>query len=436
MTFGLISLGCDKNRVDSEHILALLTRAGYTYTDLRTAEVIVINTCAFIASARSEAIETVLSCAEQYPQAKLIVTGCLAQKYAHEIFDSLPEVAAFVGFRDYERLPNILAEIGDARRCAVDGCKMLEEEGRILTTPPHYAYLKIADGCDNHCTYCTIPSIRGRFVSRPIENIVAEAESLVRDGVRELILVAQDVTAYGRDLYGAPSLVRLLKALLPTGIDKLRLMYCYPELVSDELIDLIAANAQIANYIDIPIQHIADDVLKRMGRRTNSAQIRDLFAKLRARGIAVRTTVMVGFPGETQEQFEELYSFLDTYRPERVGIFAYSTEEDTPSAKLKGRVSAKEKRQRVDKLGKLFLRNVQERNRSLIGRTVPVLYEDVDYDRQMFKGRTEADAPDIDCCVYFKADYADVGTVYDVTITGVDGYDLIGEQKNSYESAD
>lgn len=435
MTFGLISLGCDKNRVDSEHILSILTRAGHTYTDLHTADAIVINTCAFIESARSEAIETILACAEQYPQAKLIVTGCLPQKYAHEIFDSLPEVAAFVGFRDYDRLPDILAET-EARRCAVDGCKMAEEAGRILTTPPHYAYLKIADGCDNRCTYCTIPSIRGPFVSRPIENIVTEAESLVRDGVRELILVAQDVTAYGRDLYGSPSLVRLLKALLPTGVETLRLMYCYPELVTDELIALIADNPQIANYIDIPIQHIADAVLKRMGRRTGGAQIRDLFNKLRARGIAVRTTVMVGFPGETQEQFDELYDFLDTYRPERVGVFAYSTEEDTPSAKLKERIPVKEKRNRVNKIGQLFLRYTQERNRSRIGQTVPVRYEDVDYERQMFRGRTEIDAPDIDCCVYFKADYADVGSVYNVTITDIDGYDLIGEVKSDHESAD
>lgn len=427
MTFGLISLGCDKNRVDSEYMLSLLSRSGFTFTELADAQIILINTCAFIESARAEAVDTILQCAQQYPQAKLIVTGCLAQKYAEEVFDSLPEVAAFVGFRDYQKLPEICNKILCGKRCLeTHGCQMFGS-GRILTTPPHYAYLRIADGCDNRCTYCTIPSIRGSYVSRPIEDIVEEAGRLVGDGVQEFIVVAQDVTAYGKDIYGQPELVRLIRALLPTGVEKIRLLYCYPEAVTDDLIELIATEPQMAKYIDIPIQHIADGVLKRMGRRSSGTQIRQLFAKLKAHAIAVRTTLMVGFPGETDEQFDELCRFVDEYKPERIGIFAYSEETDTPSAKLDGKISTAEKRRRVDELGKHVYAVIAERNASLVGQTIPVLYEDINYTRQMFRGRTECDAPDIDCCVYFRADFADVGHTYAVTVTGVDGYDLIGE---------
>lgn len=431
MNFNVISLGCDKNRVDSEHIIALLCGEGFLYTDLKDADVIVVNTCAFIESAREEAVDTILECYAEKKNAavKIVVTGCLAQKYADELLEALPEADAFVGIRDYEKLPEILRETAVGTRTKqVDG-KCFTAGARVLSTPPHYAYLKIADGCDNRCTYCTIPSIRGAYVSRRREDIWAEADALVSDGVKELILVAQDVTAYGKDIYGTYALADLLRGLIRTDVHTIRLMYCYPELVTDELIELIAAEPKIAKYMDIPIQHISDAVLKRMGRRSDGMQIRTLFRKLRERGIAIRTTVMVGFPGETEEQFSELAAFLSDYKPDRVGVFAYSLEEDTPSARLDGHLSAAVKLKRVNKIGRLFLHNAKERNRALVGKTIPVLYEDIDYERGLFKGRTESDAPDVDCNIYFKADFADVGNYYDVTVTGVDGYDLIGEIK-------
>ncbi len=425
----MISLGCDKNRVDTENILYRLGVGGYQLTDDMTeAEVIIVNTCAFIASAEKEAVDTIFEAAKLKKTGKLrklVAAGCLPMRYGKKLAELLPEVDCFVGINDYTDICGI---IGRGDRVRVDG-EYAPTEKRVLSTPPHYAYLKIADGCDNRCTYCTIPSIRGPYRSRTPDSLMKEAEYLESMGVKELILVAQDVTRYGKDLGGEYLLVPFLKRLLSErAFAKIRLLYCYPELVTDELIDLIASENGMAKYIDVPLQHISDPVLKRMGRRTDSAQIKTLFGKLRAVGIAIRTTFMVGFPGETEEQFAELMDFVSEYRPDHTGAFAYSKENGTPSARMKEQIPKKVKLERVDALGKLTARLAEERNASLVGKTFDVIYENIDYDRNMFVGRTEADAPDIDGLVYFKGDFCDVGNVYKVRITGYDGYDLIGEK--------
>ena len=425
---GVITLGCDKNRVDTEHMLYRLRLGGYDITNnYEEAQVLIVNTCAFIEAARKEAIDVILAAA-QYKKAaceKLIVTGCLPQMCETELQEGLPEVDRFLGVNDYDGICEAIASLYGEQAVVAPSSDSLQ---RIVTTPPHYAYLKIADGCDNRCTYCTIPSIRGAYRSYPVEILAAEATELAEQGVKELILVAQDVTQYGKDLYGAPALVRLLRALCETPIHTLRLLYCYPEFVSDELIEEVATNPKIAKYMDIPIQHADDAVLKRMNRRSTNAQIRTLFTKLREKGIAVRTTVMVGFPQETEENFRTLYTFLEEFAPEHVGVFAFSKEEGTPAARLKGQVPRKIKLHRRDLIGELHLRNRTAYNATLVGKTLRVLYEDIDYDRNMFVGRSEYDAPDIDTKVYFTADFVEAGEYYPVKITGYDGYDLIGEK--------
>ena len=381
-----------------------------------------VNTCAFIESARKEAIDTILEMAEYKKTGNcelLIVAGCLVQKYRDELKESLTEADVLLGLDEYADIRRVIEKTDSAESL---------HEGRILTTPPHYAYLRIADGCNNFCTFCTIPSIRGKYRSVPLETLVEEAKRLSDDGVRELVLIAQDVTAYGKDLYGCPSLPALLRELVKLDFKWIRLMYCYPELVTDELLDLIANEDKIAKYIDVPMQHVSDAVLKRMGRRSSYNELVTLTKKLNDRGIAMRTTFMVGFPGETDEDFKLLCDFTKEYKPARVGIFAYSKEEGTPSCKLKGQIPKSVKLKRVNALGKIYLDCVRQRNAALVGKTVEVLYEDMDYDRGCFVGRTQYDAPDIDANVYFTGDFADVGNFYDVKITGCDGYDLIGEK--------
>ena len=417
----VISLGCDKNRVDTENMLWYLSKSDFSVTDdYAQAEIIIINTCAFIESARAEAIDTILEMA-QYKRVgkckKLIVTGCLPQKHFVELKEGIPEIDAMLGIDEYEKILT----------CIGEDVNLEKGTGRILTTPPHYAFLKIADGCDNFCTFCTIPSIRGKYRSRSIESLVAETVDLVGKGVKELILVAQDVTSYGKDLYGQPSLLALIREISKTEIKWIRLMYCYPELVSDELIEEIAKNDKIVKYIDVPMQHVSDAVLKRMGRRSNNDQLRSICEKLKKNSIALRTTFMVGFPGESEEDFNELLDFTAKYKPENVGIFAYSKEAGTPSAKLKNHLPKTEKARRVRILGELNYKNVSERNSKLVGKVLDVLYEDVDYDRGLFKGRTQYDSPEIDGTVYFTGEYADVGNFYKVKITGYENYDLIGE---------
>lgn len=417
----VISLGCDKNRVDTENMLYYLSSGDYTVTnDYATAEIIIINTCAFIESARKEAIETILGMASLKKIGsckKLIVTGCLPQKYRTELIEDLPEVDAFLGIDEYEKI----------RACIENDATVCEKSyKRVLTTPPHYAFFKIADGCDNFCTYCTIPSIRGRYRSRDIESLYVEAKDLVEKGVKELILVAQDVTSYGKDLYGKPSLIELLRRLSTLDVTWIRLMYCYPELVSDELIAEVSSNPKIAKYMDVPMQHVADSVLKRMNRKSNGRQLRELVNKLYDNKIAVRTTFMVGFPGETQEDFDELVSFVKENPLCNIGIFAYSKEEGTPSAKLKGHLTKSVKKKRVSALGEAFYERAIQTAESMIGSTVEVIYEDID-ERGYFVGRTQYDAPEIDKTVYFTGKFADVGNIYKVKIIDHDFIDLIGE---------
>ncbi|MDE7395738.1 MAG: 30S ribosomal protein S12 methylthiotransferase RimO [Clostridiales bacterium] len=423
---GVITLGCDKNRVDTENMLYYLARGGYDLTnDYESAQILIVNTCAFIESARKEGIETILSAA-RYKDGKcekLIVTGCLPQKHRAELIFGLPEVDAFLGTDEYASICSVIRSLyGENEE---EEREQSAELPRLVTTPQHYAYLKIAEGCDNFCTFCTIPSIRGKYRSRSEEALLREAAALAEQGVKELILVAQDVTRYGTDT-NETNLVSLLKKLSAFPFASLRLMYCYPELVSDELIAEIVSNPKIAKYIDVPIQHIDDTLLKRMNRRSTGEQIKTLFRKLKENGIAVRTTVMVGFPQETEEAFENLCAFIRTYKPYHVGVFAYSREEGTPAYKLKGQIPLKVKRQRVNTVGALHLKNREETCKALIGKTLTVLYEDVDYKRKMFVGRTQYDAPEIDTKVFFTADFVDVGEYYPVRITGFDGYDLIG----------
>lgn len=425
----VVSLGCDKNRIDTEHMLAYLADSGYDITyDFDDADAIIVNTCAFIASAREEAIDTVLEMAEKKKQKckRLIVTGCLPQKYSQSLSDELPEVDAFLGVNDYDKIVSVL-EGKISERIISDGRDRVFDQNRIVTTPNHYAYLSVADGCDNFCTFCTIPSIRGRYRSRSIESIVSEAKQLTDDGVKEIILVAQDVTRYGIDIYGRYALVDLIKELTKLDILWLRLMYCYPELVTDELLNEITFNDKVAKYIDIPMQHFDNGILKLMNRRSDSALLQSIVDKTSALGISLRTTFMVGFPTETNEQFENLCAFAKRSDIEHIGIFAYSTEEDTPSAKLKPRVPLAVKKQRIDILGQIHLQKARERGKKYIGKVVDVVYEDIDYDRNMFVGRTQYNAPEIDSLVYFTADFADVGNVYKVRITDADDYDLIGE---------
>lgn len=423
----VVSLGCDKNRIDTEKMLWYLSSGDYVVTsDYSEADVIVVNTCAFIESARQEAVNTIIEMAEYKRRGsaeKLIVTGCLVEKYRDELSAGIPEVDAFLGIGEYEKI----------RACLEEGTSAAEkDDGRILTTPPHYAYLRIADGCDNFCTFCTIPSIRGRYRSRTKESILAEAEELCGRGVSELILIAQDVTGYGKDLYGNPQLTELVRELSKLDFKWIRLMYCYPELVTDELIAEIAENPKVAKYIDVPMQHVSDSVLKRMNRRSSHEQLCALCEKLSDRGIALRTTFMVGFPGETQEDFNRLVEFTDRYKPYNLGIFAYSREQGTPSARLKNQIPKAEKSKRVNALGKAGLLNVRKLNSSMVGKVLDVVYEDIDYDRGMFRGRTQYSAPEIDGSVYFTGSFADVGNYYKVRITGYDDYDLIGELANEF----
>ena len=334
----VVSLGCDKNRIDTEHMLSYLSDGGYCITDdFDSASVIIVNTCAFIESARSEAVDTVLEMAQKKKGRceKLIVTGCLPQKYSEDLKRELPEVDAFLGVNDYDKIVSVIESGTLSDKVYIGGRDRVFDQNRIVTTPTHYAYLCIADGCDNFCTFCTIPSIRGKYRSRTMESIFAEAERLAESGVKELILVAQDVTRYGIDLYGRYALTELIEKLSALDILWIRLMYCYPELVTNDLLDEIANNDKVAKYIDIPLQHYDNAVLKLMNRRCTSDTIDNILREAKKRNISVRTTLMVGFPTETDAQFQNLCDFVRRAELENVGIFAYSTEEDTPSAKLK-----------------------------------------------------------------------------------------------------
>lgn len=417
MKLGMISLGCDKNRVDSEKMLFALKNAGYTIVgDEKDAEIIIVNTCAFIESAKKEAIETIFDVAAQKINGLkyLVVTGCFATRYASEA--DFPEVDLFVSVEDEKDIVKLIDDlVGKKRETAC------YDTGRILTTPAHYAYLKIADGCDNRCTYCAIPSIRGKYRSTPIADLVEEAKGLASSGVKELILVAQDTTDYGVDLYGKPSLTLLLKELVKLDFWKIRILYAYPELIDDELLELINGEEKIAKYLDIPLQHADEEILRRMNRRQKTG-LNDLIDHIRDKvdGIALRSTFICGFPYETEKEHVILLDFLRN-GVDYGGFFAYSPEEGTPAYKWKNRADKKTAKRWVSECEDAQTRFTISRQKRFLNETVEVLYEGIDYKKQCFYGRTEYNAPDVDTLVYFTSDFPlEVGRVYKVRIDKTD----------------
>jgi len=434
-TVGLVSLGCAKNEIDAQLLLGALREAGYAVShDPAECGVVIINTCGFIESAKQEAIETILEFA-QLKQAggvgALLVTGCLAQRYGDELASELPEVDGALGIGcNIEIVSAVEALQRGERYFAFGEREELPFEGnRVLSGPIYSAYLKIAEGCDNRCSFCAIPGIRGRFRSRPKENIIAEARRLVESGAIELNLVAQDTTRYGEDIYGSLVLPELLKELCKIeGLRWLRLLYCYPDRITDELLETIAAEPKIVNYIDLPLQHASGKVLSEMNRRGDASSLLGLLEKIRGKipGVTLRTTLIAGFPGESEEEFIELCEFVKAARFERLGCFAYSQEEGTPAGERPDQLSEKTKRRRADIIMETQSYIAAEIAQSMQGKTLEVLCEGHDKDRQEYFGRSPADAPDIDTKVYFTASESlTAGSLVTVEITGTDGYDLM-----------
>ncbi len=437
--FGMISLGCDKNRVDAERLLGIIRAKGYPITDdISEANILIVNTCAFLESARKEAIDTVLDCDSYRGGAleKIVVTGCLPEKYIGELFPSLTEGDVFLGCNDADELLNAIGRSYTEGRVNAVHTGHESEGERILTTPLHYAYLKIADGCNNHCTYCLIPKIRGRYRSYPMEQLVAEAENL--GDLSELILVAQDTTRYGSDLYGENKFAELIRRLSALGnIEKIRLLYCYPDVIDGELISEIARNDKVVKYIDIPLQHSEDRVLKRMNRKGSRAEYLALIEKLRREipGIAIRSTFIAGFPCETEEEAESLADFLREAKLTNCGFFAYSREPETPAYRLKEQIPARTKQRRVKMLYEVQRKISEEFLRGKVGTVVEVLCDGIDYEKNCFVGRAYWQAPDIDGKIYFTAPHAEQGRTYRVKIGGADSYDLFGSAEEADESA-
>ena len=433
-----ISLGCDKNLVDTEVMLGLLASRGYEMTDDETqADVIVINTCCFIHDAKEESIQNILEMAEYKKRGTvkaLIVTGCLAQRYRQEIIDEIPEVDEVLGTTAYDK---ILDAVDAALRgehevmlSELDALP-LPDTRRLVTTGGHFAYLKIAEGCDKHCTYCIIPKIRGNFRSVPMERLVREAQELADQGVKELILVAQETTLYGKDLYGETSLHTLLKKLCEiSGLRWIRILYCYPEEITDELIQVIKEEPKICNYLDLPIQHANDKILGRMGRRTSKQELVDIIGKLRSEipDICLRTTLITGFPGETQEQHEELMEFVDEMEFDRLGVFTYSPEEDTPAAEMPDQIDEEVKLDRQAELMELQQEIAFDNAQDMVGREVLVMIEGKVADENAYVGRTYRDAPNVDGLIFINTDEELLsGDFARVRVTGAVDYDLIGE---------
>ena len=433
-----ISLGCDKNLVDTEVMLGLLASRGYEMTDDETqADVIVINTCCFIHDAKEESIQNILEMAEYKKQGKikaLIVTGCLAQRYRQEIIDEIPEVDEVLGTTAYDK-------ILDAVDAALEGkhsvmlsdldALPLPDTKRLVTTGGHFAYLKIAEGCDKHCTYCIIPKIRGNFRSVPMERLLKEAQELADQGVKELILVAQETTLYGKDLYGEKSLHILLKNLCKiSGIRWIRILYCYPEEITDELIQVMKEEPKICHYLDLPIQHANDTILGRMGRRTSKQELVDIIGKLRSEipDICLRTTLITGFPGETEEQHKELMGFVDEIEFDRLGVFTYSPEEETPAAEMPGQIDEEVKLDRQAELMELQQEIAFDNAQDMVGREVLVMIEGKVADENAYVGRTYRDAPNVDGLIFINTDEELLsGDFARVKVTGAIDYDLIGE---------
>jgi ribosomal protein S12 methylthiotransferase len=434
-----ISLGCDKNLVDSEYMIGMLSAAGYEITDSeQEADVIVVNSCCFIGDAKDESIQTILSMAQlkETGQLKaLIVTGCLAQRYQDEVLSEIPEVDAVLGTNAYDSIVEAVEQAlkGSVYKNyhALEGLPNMHEKKRLVTTGGHYAYLKIAEGCDKHCTYCVIPSIRGNYRSIPLEELVEQAKVLAEQGVRELILVAQETTLYGVDLYGEKSLHRLLDALNAIdGLYWIRIMYCYPEEIDQPLIDAIKRNEKVVHYLDMPIQHSNDDILKRMGRRTNGAQLADRIELLRKEipDICLRTTLICGFPGETDAAHEELMEFLNWAEFDRLGVFPYSPEETTPAAAFPDQVDEETKLNRRDEVMELQQEISADLNEAMKGRTLWAFVEGKVADENAYVARTYRDAPGIDGYLFIHTDQELVsGDFVKVQVTSALDYDLIGE---------
>ncbi len=434
---GFISLGCSKNLVDTEVMLYKLHSAGFEITpNEEEAEIIVVNTCGFIESAKKESIENILDCAELKSWGKckyIIATGCLVERYREEIFEEMPEVSALLGVGSLEDIVEACEAVMRGEKYSSFRDKETSALGgdRIITTEPHTAYLKIAEGCDNRCTYCAIPLIRGKLRSRPVEDIVSEAKDLESMGVKEINLIAQDTTRYGLDLYGEYSLAKLVKALTKeTNIPWIRLLYCYPDKITDELIEELRDNPRLLKYMDIPVQHISDSVLKRMNRHGDGKTIRDAIKRLRGGvpGIVLRTTAMVGFPGETDEDFEELCEFIKETKFDRFGAFTFSPEEGTAAADMDEQIDEQLKQDRYDILMQTQLTVAEEKSEEKVGEIVTVLCDGYDTVAEIYYGRSYADAPDVDGRVYFKSKRKiSAGAFVDVRVTEALDYDLVGE---------
>ena len=438
MNILFISLGCDKNLVDSEVMLGLLDKKGYQIVDSEEdADIIVVNTCCFIHDAKEESIQTILEMAEYKKEGKLkalIVTGCLAQRYQQEIIDEIPEVDAVLGTTSYDHIVEAVEEaLAGNGHVVLEDVDALpdEKEKRLVSTGGHYAYMKIAEGCDKHCTYCIIPKLRGNYRSVPMEKLLAEAKDLANQGVKELILVAQETTVYGKDLYGEKSLHKYLRELCKiSGIQWIRILYCYPEEIYDELIQTIKEENKVCHYLDLPIQHASDAVLKRMGRRTSKAQLVEIIEKLRKEipDISLRTTLITGFPGETQEQHEELKEFVDEMEFDRLGVFTYSPEEDTPAATMTEQIPEEVKEDRQAELMELQQEIAFDLAEDMVGREVLVMIEGKVADENAYVGRTYKDAPNVDGLIFINTDEELMsGDFARVRVTGALEYDLIGE---------
>ena len=436
MKVAFICLGCAKNLVNAEQMMALVRQAGHTLTARpEEADAAVVNTCGFIDSAKSEAIDHILELAalkQKGKLKKLLVSGCLSQRYGEEILTELPEVDGLLGTGSYTEIVSALEEAmaGGTPRRFGDIDHTDEEGARVLATPAYTAYLKIAEGCDNRCSYCVIPSLRGRYRSRTMDSLLSEAEQLARRGVKELIVVAQDITRYGTDLNGQRQLAQLLEELCKLPFHWIRLHYLYPDEVDDALIEVIARQHKIVKYLDIPLQHSSDAILKAMNRRGTRAEITALIARLRARipGLVLRTSLIVGLPGEGEAEFEDLAAFLDEVEIERAGIFQFSPQEGTPAAEMPGQVPEEVARRRLELLVDLQSRVIDRYNDSRLGETLEVLCEGFDAEMGCWAGRSYADSPDIDGHVYFTAaGVVEAGSFVNVRITGTSDGDLTGE---------
>ena len=437
---GMISLGCPKNQVDAEHMLAMMDAEGWEIVDyVDGCDVVIVNTCGFIDDAKKEAIENILDMVELKKEgviSKIIVTGCLAQRYKDEIVKEIPEVDAVVGIGANGDIIKTVEEVMsgvDTIEKYPPQCELPLEGQRILTTPQYWAYLKIGEGCSNRCTYCTIPSIRGNMRSRSMENIIDEAKQLAELGVKELILIAQDTTSYGLDLYGELKLPELLNELCKiNSIEWIRLLYCYPDRITDELIETMKNQEKIVNYIDLPLQHADDKILKAMNRRGDQALIRSVISKLRSEipDVVIRTTFIVGFPGEGEEEFETLAEFVNEIEFDRLGVFTFSPQEGTPAYDMDNQVEDDVKTRRVEVIMQDQYSIMEEKNNEKIGKTYKVVVEDYDGYSDSYTGRTYMDAPEIDGLVKFTSHKdLDIGDFVDVEIFDIEDYDLIGEAK-------